>query len=130
VLLFREENMSALQFAYLANLVILVPVAVPTLLGMYRTDEGRLVDGGGWRVLVGSLWSAILILSALGLAHPLVYSPVLLLQLIYKSAWLAVFVGPRMLRGEWGQLPRGITLSFVAIVLVWPWLIPWSYLFG
>jgi hypothetical protein len=35
-----------------------------------------------------------------------------------------------MMRREWQRIPWGITISFVAIVIVWPWLIPWRYLMG
>ncbi len=34
--------------------------------------------------------------------------------------WLSCYALPRLRRGE--------PLSFVAIVLIWPWLIPWGYL--
>lgn len=122
--------MTALHFAYIANLVILLPVAVPTLLRVFRTDEDRFPESAGWRVLVGALWTAIMVLSALGLQSPLRYSPVLLLQIIYKSLWLLVYALPLARCNEWRQVPRGITISFVAIVFIWPWLIPWSYLLG
>ncbi len=122
--------MTALHFAYVANLVILLPISIPTLLRIYRTDQGCFPESAGWRVLVGALWTGIMVLSALGLREPLRYSPALLLQLIYKSLWLAVFALPLARRGEWRLIPWGIAGSFVAIVLVWPWLIPWDYLLG
>ena len=81
-------------------------------------------------MLVGSLWTAIMVLSALGLREPLRYSPVLLLQLIYKGLWLVVFALPCAYRREWRLIPWGIAISFIAIVLIWPWVIPWSYLLG
>lgn len=122
--------MTAPHFAYIANIALLLPIAVPTLLRIYRTDQGCFPESAGWRVLVGSLWTAIMVLSALGLREPLRYSPVLLLQLIYKSLWLVVFALPLARRREWRLIPSGIAVSFIAIVLIWPWLIPWSYLLG
>ena len=122
--------MIALHFAYDANLAILLPNAIPTLLRIYRTDQGCFPESAGWRVLVGSLWTAIMVLSALGLRDPMRYSPVLLLQLIYKSLWLVVFALPLVRRRESHLIPRGIAISFVAIVVLWPWLIPWAYLLG
>ncbi len=53
-------------------------------------------------MLVGALWSAILMLSIPGRAEPLHYGPVLLLEVISRSLWLAVYTAPRLLRGERG----------------------------
>ncbi len=122
--------MTALQFAYAANLALLLPIAVPTLLRISRTDQGRFPESAGWRVLVGSLWTGILVLSALGLRDPLRNSPVLLLQLIDKTLWLVVFALPLVRRREAHLIPWGIAISFIAIVVIWPWLIPWAYLLG
>jgi hypothetical protein len=117
-------------FAYVANIVILIPIAVPTVFRLFPTDQGRFQESAGWRILVGGLWTGILVLSILGLFDPLRYSPVLLLQVIYKSIWLAVYVLPRLLRREYSSIPWGIAGSFAAIVVIWPFLIPWGYLFG
>lgn len=122
--------MQPLAYAYLANVLLLVPVAVPTLFRLLPLDQGRFAESAGWRVLVGALWSAILCLSILGVFFPLRYAPVLLLQWIYKSLYLGVYVAPRVRRGEWSAIPWGITASFAVIVAVWPFLIPWAYLFG
>ena len=120
--------MQVLTFAYWANIVILVPIAVPTIFRIFPTDEGRMEESRGWRALVGSLWTAILVLSVLGLFAPERYAPVLLLQLVYKSIWLLVYAAPRILRREYASIPWGITVSFAAIVVVWPFIIPWSAL--
>jgi hypothetical protein len=117
-------------FAYLANVCILVPIALATLLGWFDTAQGRFAESPGWRVLVGSLWTGILVLSLLGLRAPQVFAPVLVLQVIYKSLWLGLYAAPRWRAGRGDEVPAGIAASFVAIVLVWPWLIPWGYLLG
>jgi hypothetical protein len=120
--------MTCLRLAYAFNLLVLLPIAVPTLLRLYPTDQGKFEESAGWRVLVGALWTAILRLSALGLYAPLRYSPVLVLQVIYKAVWLLVFALPRVLKGA-RSVPWGIAGSFLIIVLVWPFIIPWGYLF-
>lgn len=120
----------ALQAAYAANMMILVPIAIPTVLKLYPTDQGKFDESAGWRVLAGSLWTGIMILSLLGFLSPIIYSPVLLLQLIYKTIWLVTYAAPLAYRREWDRIPWGITASFLVIVLVWPWIIPWAYLFG
>ncbi len=122
--------MNPLIFAYWTNIVILTPIAIPTVFKLFAADQARFTESAGWRILVGALWTAILILSALGLSQPLRYSPVLLLQVIYKSVWLAVYVLPQLLRGNLKAIPWGITLSFAAIVLIWPFIMPWAYLVG
>ena len=120
--------MQSLQVAYWINIVVLVPIAIPTVFRLFPTDEARFEESAGWRVLVGSLWSSILVLSILGLFQPLLYSPLLVLQLIYKSVWLAVYILPRLLRSQSSEVPWGISISFAFIVIVWPFIIPWSYL--
>ena len=109
--------MWGLYFAYWANIAILTPIAVPTIFRMFPADQARFVESAGWRVLVGALWCGTLVLSILGLFHPLRYSPVLLLQLIYTSIWLFVYVTPRLLQGELKSIPWGIAISFIAINL-------------
>jgi hypothetical protein len=121
--------MQPLTFAYWANIAILAPIAAPTVFRLFPTDQPGFAESGGWRVLVGAPWSAILILSVLGLFHPFRYSPVLLLQSIYKCVWLGVYAGPRALRGEWRSIPWGITGAFLVIAALWPFVIRWSYLF-
>jgi hypothetical protein len=122
--------MSYLRLAYAFNLLVLLPIAVPTLLRLYPTDQGQFEESAGWRTLVGALWTAILVLSALGLYAPLRYSPVLILQVIYKTLWLLVYVLPLVLKGRAHSVPWGIAGTFLIIILVWPFIIPWGFLFS
>jgi len=62
----------------------------------------------------------------LGLFYPMPMSPLLLIQVIYKTLWMLVFVLPRMLTGRSNEIPWGITLTFLVIVLSYPWVIPWG----
>jgi hypothetical protein len=120
--------MTALRLAYLANVLILLPIALPTLLRLHDAAQGRFDESAGWRILVGALWTGILVLSLLGLRSPLVWSPVLVLQVIYKGLWLGAYALPRIRRGDLRSIPPGIAVSFAVIVLVWPWIIPWRHL--
>jgi hypothetical protein len=122
--------MTYLRLAYAFNLLVLLPIAVPTLLRLYPTDQERFEESAGWRTLVGALWTAILVLSALGLYAPLRFSPVLILQVIYKALWLLVFALPRVVKGRAGSVPWGIAGTFLLIVILWPLVIPWGYLFS
>ena len=122
--------MSAPQYLFWANIFILVPVGFVTLLKPSVTDQGAFVESAGWRALVGSLWLTILVCSVLGLVSPVSFLWLLVFQVIYKSVWLLVYAAPRVVAGRRQEIPAGIALSFVAIVLIWPWFIPWRQLFG
>ncbi len=122
--------MSALQLLFWANILILVPIGFGTLLRPSSTDHGVFPESAGWRTLVGSLWLAILALSVLGVRQPEAFLWLLVFQVFYKSVWLVAYVLPRFLSGSRSEIPAGITVSFVVIVLVWPWFIPWGRLFG
>ena len=117
--------MSAVQYLFWANILILIPVGFGTLLKASVTDQGAFVESAGWRMLAGSLWIAILSLSLLGAIWPGSFLWLLVFQVIYKSVWLLAYAVPRLLSGRAAEIPAGIAVSFVAIVLVWPWLIPW-----
>lgn len=74
--------------------------------------------------LVGCLWLAIAILSFCGLWKPITFSPVLLLQLIYKGSWLLIVAIPALRNGV--SFPSGMAVFFLIWCLVLPFVIPWS----
>jgi hypothetical protein len=126
--------MNPLLLPYAFNILVLIPVALTTLFGGER--GGRLVfqdkfpESAGIRTILGSLWTAILIGSFIGLIHPVAMSPLLLIQVIYKTLWLVVFVLPLLLHGRSREVPWGIAGTFLVIVLTYPWVIPWARLFN
>lgn len=126
--------MTLLQVPYMFNIVVLVPVGLLTLLGGERGGQvacqGKFPESEGFRTILGSLWTAILIGSGFGLFFPVTMSPLLLIQVIYKSLWLLVFVLPRLRTGRIGEIPWGIAATFAVIVVSYPWVIPWGQLFG
>ena len=121
-------------FPYIFNIIVLIPVGLLTLLGGERGGQlacqNKFPESEGFRTILGSLWTAILIGSVLGLFFPVTMSALLLIQVIYKSLWLLVFVMPRLLKGKISEVPSGIALVFLVIVLSYPWVIPWAQLFG
>jgi hypothetical protein len=122
--------MTAPQVLFWANILILVPIGFGTLLKPSLTDHGVFAESAGWRTLVGSLWVGILACSALGVIWPSSFAWLLVFQVIYKSVWLFVYAAPRVLAGRRQEIPAGIAGSFLVIVLVWPWFIPWRQLFA
>ena len=120
--------MTGLHVAYALNIVILVPVALSTLItpqSILRVFEGKFPASDGLRVLVGSFWTAILICSITGLAYPKTMMPLLGFQVIYKASFLLLFAAPALARGDGHVIPVGMSLTFVAIILIWP-VILWT----
>ncbi|MCE9568030.1 MAG: hypothetical protein K8U57_39010 [Planctomycetes bacterium] len=126
--------MTPLLLPYVFNILVLVPVGSLTLFGGEKggrlASQGKFPESEGFRTILGSLWVAILIGSVIGLFVPIPMSPLLLIQVIYKTLWLVVFVLPRLVGGRSNEIPWGISLTFVVIVVSYPWVIPWGSLFG
>jgi len=126
--------MNPLLFPYIFNILVLFPVGLLTLLGDkgggQLACQGKFPESEGFRTILGSLWTAILLGSIIGLFYPMPMSPLLLIQVIYKSLWLLVFVMPRLLKGKVREVPAGIVLVFLLIVASYPWFIPWGQIFG
>jgi hypothetical protein len=114
-----------LRLAYAANIIILIPVVWNMLVGGGVTTvfEGRVDESAGLRIMVGSLWFAILLASFAGLYDPRTMAPIIVAQIIYKAMWLALFVWPLAQRGGWGAVPQGISIVFTGIVITYPLLL-------
>ena len=114
-----------LRLAYAANVVILLPVVWSLFAsgGTSGVFEGKVADSEGLRLLVASLYLAILLASLGGLAAPAVFAPVLLVQIVYKTVWLLSYV---VLARQLQDIPVGISLTFLAIVLTYPVLLWFS----
>lgn len=121
--------MTLSQLPYLFNIIVLLPIALPTLLGLFPVDQASFNESQGWRMLVGAMWTSILTLSIFGFFHTKQFSPLLVMQVIYKFLWLISYVVPKLKNKHYEEIPIGITSSFVFIIIVYPLFIPWSYLF-
>lgn len=119
--------MTAIKLVYLANIVVAGYIGITSMFlpklscetifqNAYQpTDIIR---------LVGCLWLAIAVLSVWGLWRPLTFSPVLLLQLIYKGSWLLIVAIPAIKNNQ--IYPSGMAIFFLIWVLVLPFVIPWT----
>ena len=92
--------------------------------------QSKFPESEGFRTILGSLWTAILIGSVLGLFFPITMSALLLIQVIYKTLWLLVYAMPRILNQRTNEVPWGIASAFLVIIVSYPWIIPWAQLFG
>ncbi|MFY7875783.1 MAG: hypothetical protein ACOVQM_10085 [Pirellula sp.] len=126
--------MTPLLFPYIFNIIVLIPIGLLTLVGGEKGGQlacqNKFPESEGFRTILGSLWTAILIGSVLGLFFPIAMSALLLIQVIYKTLWLLVYAMPRLLKQRSNEVPWGIALTFLVIVVSYPWVIPWGQLFG
>ena len=80
--------------------------------------------------ITGSVYLAFAILSILGLRSPLKFTPVLLLQLIYKSVWLVGVIIPLLFMGQYSTYTFLITVTFVSYIIGDLIAIPFPYVFA
>ena len=109
--------------AYIANIVILAPVVGSLLVtGSSAFVFGAaVVDSDALRILVTSLWTAILICSIAGLRWPTTFVGILALQVVYKTMWLVLYALPAWQRHQFTSW--GPALTFIPIVLLWPFIL-------
>jgi hypothetical protein len=112
-----------LYLAYGFNILILVPVVWSMFFGpgVVNVFENKVAESAGLRLMVGSLWFAILLASFAGFIWPSFFAPVVLVQIVYKSLWLLVFVLP-LIRTS-APFPVGISAVFAGIVISYPVLL-------
>jgi hypothetical protein len=119
--------MIALYIIYIANIIVAGWISITAL--FYPKTAATTVFQNAYAPtevirLVGCLWLSIAILSILGLFRPIVFSPILLVQLIYKGMWLVVVAYPAVKNNQ--PYPSGMAAFFVVWVIVLPFIIPWS----
>ena len=122
----KNGAMSIMKIMYLANILVAGWISVTSL--FFPKTAAATVFQNAYPPtevmrLVGCLWLAIAALSLLGLWKPLTFSPVFLIQLIYKGMWLVVVALPALLNGQ--PFPKGMAVFFVVWVLLLPFVIPW-----
>jgi hypothetical protein len=119
--------MIALKIIYIANIIVAGWISISSM--FYPKIAATTVFQNAYQPtevirLVGCLWFAITILSILGLYRPISFSPILLVQLIYKGTWLLVVALPAIRNNE--NYPSGMALFFLIWVVILPFIIPWN----
>jgi hypothetical protein len=119
--------MIALKLIYIANIIVAGWISITSI--FYPKTAAQTIFQNAYPTtdvirLVGCLWLSIAILSALGLWRPISFSPILLVQLIYKGTWLLVVAIPAIKNQQ--AYPSGMAAFFLVWVLVLPFIIPWS----
>lgn len=103
--------------------ILFVPDLIRSLLGFPGQDP--VVFG-----VVGSVYTAFGLLSLLALRSPLKFSPLLLLQLLYKVLWSTVIATPLLVSGHLpghGAMLLAIFATYIVGDLI---AIPFPYLFA
>lgn len=119
--------MIALYIVYIANIIVAGWISITSL--FYPKTAAATVFQNAYAPtevirLVGCLWLSIAVLSTLGLFRPIVFSPILLVQLIYKGMWLVVVAYPAVKNNQ--PYPSGMASFFVVWVIILPFIIPWG----
>jgi hypothetical protein len=119
--------MTALKLVYIANIIVAGYIGITSL--FFPKLSSATIFQNSYQTtdvirLVGCLWLAIAVLSVLGLWRPITFSPVLLLQVIYKGSWLLVVAIPAIKNNE--NYPSGMASFFLVWVLILPFVIPWN----
>jgi hypothetical protein len=119
-----------LRFAFAANIVgagvpglaiILAPVW--TANEMFAAPQDPVILG-----ILGAIWLAIGMLSALALRNPLPFVGLLALQVVYKAVWLVAVALPLLLRGERLEDAGPLALLFALVVVCYAAAIPFAVL--
>lgn len=119
-----------LKFLYVYNVLTLIPsglviIVFPLLVKtMFRMPEQDPYIFG----ITGSVWLSFGILSIFGLKYPLRFTPVLLMQLCYKTLWLLGIVLPAAVRGAQPVYAKLLVLAMLSYMILDLISIPFSHL--
>ncbi len=123
--------MTVVKLVYIANIIVAGCIGITSLfnpkLAAASVFTNAYLSTEVMR-LVGCLWLGIAVLSFFGLWQPMIFSPVLLLQLIYKGTWLLVVALPAIRTHQ--PYPTAMAVFFLLWVIVLPFVIPWKYFLG
>ena len=124
-------NFGRLKFMYLYTIIgaggfglgiLLIP---DTMISLFRwPDQDPVVFG-----ITGSVYLAFALVSLFGLRSPLKFSPILLLQLFYKSIWFIGVAIPLISSGKFPLSAIVILVIFATYVIGDLVSIPFSYVF-
>lgn len=113
---------------YIINVIILLPVCTNMYVGDYARDvfENTIEKSEGLRYLVASLWTTFLLASIGGITMPAQFKLLLLIQIMYKSLYLASYLIPRAWKNGKKSVPVGIFGIFAFIVVTYPYFLMYT----
>ena len=101
-------------------------VAPELFKSLYAWPEAEPIAFG----IVGSVYLTFGILSIFGLRDPVKFSPVLLMQLFYKSIWFIGVAAPLVVVGKFPTYALGFVIIFATFIIGDLIAIPFAYLFS
>ncbi len=93
---------------------------LPGILGM----AGHVADAHS---VISSFLLALVILCLIGIAFPLKMLPILLFEVIWKSAWLLLFALPMWLKDSLDSYATSVAVACLMGVVLTPFAVPWNY---
>ncbi len=119
-----------LEIAYAGNVLIVTPIL---LVLWFHEDGSEIIFGGafavsgGLRILIASMWTAIVACSLAGLEWERTFVALLVFQIAYKVLFLGIYALPRALRGRWDEIPTLLCAVFLLGAVFFPLLILLEY---
>jgi len=128
-----DFKLKAMKFQYRLTALSTIPLGLAIIIfpGLVRKafkmkEQDQAVFG-----ITGSVYLAFGLLSTRGLKEPLKWSPILLLQFVYKVIWFTGVLGLMAKRGEFDlESVQWLMIGFVPFVVGDPVALPWKYLLG
>jgi len=122
-----------LRIVYSSNILVAGTISIITLaFNSFATENlfGDVATESNSSYITGSFWTAITICSILGLFFPYSFSPILIIQIIYKSLYLFRKFLPDLISGNIGEKNTiGMSIFFLVWIILLPIIVPWKYLF-
>ncbi|WP_169083966.1 hypothetical protein [Paenibacillus sp. PL91] len=121
----NEVSLFRLYFLRALYLLVSVGLGITVWPGViFHEEPWELMEG-----VVQCMLAAFSALSLLGLRYPLQMLPLLLWELVWKSIWLIVVAIPLWSAGTMDE-STWETASACLLVLIFPFGIPWRYVFA
>jgi len=103
-------------------LLVVVGLGLMVLPGVFTKSQSWGLQQGVINCMLMAFW----LLCAVGLRYPLHMLPILLWELVWKSAWLAIVALPKYVAGTMDPPMMANAIEILAVVLI-PFVIPWGY---
>lgn len=90
---------------------------------MFGGAQDRIVFG-----MTGAIWLAIGLVSLVGLRHPVPLAGIFVVQIVYKSIWIAAVAGPLLAAGDRTGEVLSYVVFFGLVVVLWLAAVPFATL--
>ena len=125
-----RRRLTVLRTMYAANIL---GAGIPGALMTFAPDWAMTsMFGGGQDPIVfgmtGAIWLAIGLLSVVGLVRPLALAAIFVVQIVYKSVWIAAVAIPLLAAGDRVAEVVPYTVFFGLVVVLWLLGVPFAAL--